>query len=384
MRYPPLQPQHPPRTLVHDAAYLKSHLDFDGGARLITKHTGKSPAPTGRPIPESGLQSPKTSMRTSSKAARTTQRQQSPSPNLESLIQNAAKGVLSRGEKWGVNKAVRDAVGEVRKNVPVLQNSLSGLAQDEGTRASNLRTAATDEAGRHALDRVIALEERNKSLATMLEGALEQLWKQQSEAVNLKTSEDESVKQFSMAIAKVQLTQVYLADSSLPLPRDEGQVQSEDGPDQAQGSRVKDRSGDDSDAATKPERSTIQSTQKPRDAPRLTQQRTRPPKQQAQHQPGDPGGSNRPSLEHSSLSWMLGQEEKAAKAPQTLETRPTAAHRRNESDIRRKNVGFLFGDNEEVEDPPRRGSAAEKGRQKPRLTDDDEGSDAFRMGTMNG
>jgi hypothetical protein len=33
------------------------------------------------------------------------------------LFQGAAKGLLDRGEKLGINQAVRDAVGEAKKNV---------------------------------------------------------------------------------------------------------------------------------------------------------------------------------------------------------------------------------------------------------------------------
>lgn len=79
------------------------------------------------------------------------------------------------------------------------------------------------------LHKVKELEKRNAQLTKLLDAAVGDLWEYQKVATESakpgntgegRTSND-SLEQLSVAIAKVQFVQVYLSDSSLPLPTDD-------------------------------------------------------------------------------------------------------------------------------------------------------------------
>lgn len=100
--------------------YLKNNLTPSGGASLIKKYSNRSPdvQSSSRPSTPSDLTlSPRQKlMRTRSplpSAASFLQQQ----GGVGELFQGAARGLLDRGERLGINQAVRDAVGEAKKNV---------------------------------------------------------------------------------------------------------------------------------------------------------------------------------------------------------------------------------------------------------------------------
>jgi len=80
------------------------------------------------------------------------------------------------------------------------------------------------------MSRVKELEARNTQLSKLLEGAVAELWEYQKHAADARFgSEDgaqaesgDDLEKLSVAIAKVQFVNVYLGDSSLPLPAEEG------------------------------------------------------------------------------------------------------------------------------------------------------------------
>jgi TBC1 domain family member 5 len=209
---------------VTDAVFLKKNPTLDAAYRLILIYTNRTPS---APKKHSARPSP-------SRQGQLTPRQSRPmSPShrqviypgpssLEIFLQGAAKTVKSRGEKWGVNKALRDAVDDVVKNVQGFQSGRSTPHSRGGSIFGQGGLKPGD-----AVKQVAALEDRNKSLAKMLEGAISELWGHQESLVETGSS-DGVADGLSTAIAKVHLVQVYLENSSLPLPLDENQSGQED------------------------------------------------------------------------------------------------------------------------------------------------------------
>jgi TBC1 domain family protein 5 len=213
LKYPSLGLQHGPSTIVGDALYLRGNFNEDGGSKIITQYSGRSPTPF--------LSSPRFE---SLSPGRKVNRKRSPLPSparflqqqggVEALLQGAAKGVFERGEKLGINQAVRDAVGEMKKN-------MQGLAAPNAT-----ASRGTSDGNRWSLDEgrsvpflrntISSMELRNKQLALMLEEALGDLRR----VVTSSTAESPAISDaIGLAIAKAQFVQVYLEDSTLPLPQ---------------------------------------------------------------------------------------------------------------------------------------------------------------------
>ena len=129
---------------------------------------------------------------------------------IEGIIQEAAKGVYSRGEKWGVGKVLRDAVQVLQsgETTPRRVPTASRWSIDDGKNIAN-NSADLNE-------KIHALEQRNKALAKLLETATAELWVQQNEFV--KSKADATADAVSIAIAKVQFVQVYLENPGMPIP----------------------------------------------------------------------------------------------------------------------------------------------------------------------
>ena len=219
---------YPPKSFVDDAILLKTNCSVEIGHQLILKYSGRAPrrmsATTDRrstPIhKESASRSPNFGSPFSSPASST----------LESIFQDVTRSMLNRGERWGFGQAMRDAVGEVRKNMQNLQSgrssplprSFPGINVTQSHRSK--RSDASSTIAANVLRRINALEERNKQLAKMLEAAVSDLWSfRKSLAERDKADEAESLEALNVAVAKVQFVQVYLSDSSLLLPVDQGQ-----------------------------------------------------------------------------------------------------------------------------------------------------------------
>ena len=132
---------------------------------------------------------------------------------IEGIIQEAARGVYNRSEKWGVAKALRGAYQGLQSasSTPTKLGSAPKWSLDAGGFVTDNSTNLTA--------RIHALEQRNKALAKLLEKSMEDLWVQQR--VFTKEKADIAADALSLAIAKVQFVQVYLENSTMPLPAED-------------------------------------------------------------------------------------------------------------------------------------------------------------------
>lgn len=208
LKYPAPKEPHGPHTFVDDALYLREHLTPSGGASLIMKYTGKMPTVSSSPE-ASRAGTPSLRGFNSFRQKGLVSRSPLPSPSrfiaqqggMEAIFQGAAKGakgVLERGEKLGINQAVRDAVGEIRRNLNEARQpvrSLQQISSEEG-----------------AAQGLAALERRNRGLAAMLEETVSNL-----KAVSASNLDDKSksLELIEIAAAKVQFVKMYLEDSSM-------------------------------------------------------------------------------------------------------------------------------------------------------------------------
>ncbi|KAF1924568.1 RabGAP/TBC [Didymella exigua CBS 183.55] len=393
LRYP--QPSAPAYTLIKDALYLRDHLTPQGGAEIITRYGKQAPSVEAEPAASSRAPSPVLSFASS----RARQRVGSPKSflgpqgaGLEAVLQGAAKNVLEKGSQWGVGKALRDAVGEVRKNVEAYQNGVpSGQTTPRSGgrefRTPNLLDSAvpgqrpvlnrTNSA--NILKRIADLERRNKNLGKMLESAVAELWehhRKQTESHKTKDKENsskEAMETLSLAIAKVQFVQVYLEDSSIPLPMDESTDQAATANAEASLAPPSPLPIETTIVAPPTDSPTAYTpaptaTDAPQQPPIIASQPASPPPKPYVSKP--PATSrlaqrSRPQLTSSNFSWMLGEESASSNFASG------AAHSTFASDEKRrmKGKGFLFGDEDEddnssKETKAKRGSFSGKGTSK--------------------
>lgn len=211
LKYPPPSDAHGPHTFVDDALYLKDHLNESGGSSLIMKYTGKEPE-VSSPPQTSRTGTPGFRSFNSFKQKVPGSRSQMASPSrfiqqqggMEALFQGAAKGakgVFERGEKLGINQAVRDAMGEIKRNI------------NEARSAPRSPQPLMSEAD--AARSLAALEIRNQHLAAMLDETVNNL-----KAISASSLEDKakSLELIEIAAAKVQFVKIYLDDSSMEVP----------------------------------------------------------------------------------------------------------------------------------------------------------------------
>lgn len=271
---------------------------------------------------------------------------------VESLFQGAAKsvkGVLERGEKLGLNQAVRDAVGEFLRNMQ---------ASSEPRPWAGAPKRMTGEEGAAAA--LVALERRNKQLAALLD---ETVVKLRAAATSRLDDEAQRLDLIQVAAAKIQFVQVYLSDSSLEMPRVDGgsdkeadvdaaKGEAEDGErtsgreagaDQSSPSRTAHGTGQDSDA------------HESKAAPPTWDEceGRRPAAEQAAGVDGSPETARpaapmptRSALAQSSFSWMLEPGESAAsRRPAGASQNPAPQHKkRSSSNASRERNAFLFCD----------------------------------------
>lgn len=214
LKYPAPDDSHGPHTFIDDAAYLRGHLDASGGSTLIMKYTGKMP--TIQKSPEGSRSSTPsflgfTALRQRALGTRSplnsTPSFMAQQGGVEALFQGAAKGargVLERGEKLGINQAVREAMGEIRRNMQGLNDSRQvarppkEILSDEG-----------------AVNALAAMERRNQQLAYMLDDTVTSL-----KAISATNLEDKvkSLELVEVAAAKIQFVKIYLEDSTMEVP----------------------------------------------------------------------------------------------------------------------------------------------------------------------
>jgi TBC1 domain family protein 5 len=228
LKYPAPEPPHGPHTFVDDALYLKDHYHAAGGSSIIMKYTGKTPVPISEQSPSTpedrfqGL-----SLRDRTRGTRSPLR--SPARfiqqrGVEALFQGAAKNVIERGEKLGINQAVRDAMGEIRKNMQGLQEARNNFV-DHSRSSSNTPRHDVFSNGAvispvEELRKTLAeLEQRNKQLALFLDEAITGL-KEVSDS-KLEGDKEKALEGIELAAAKAQLVKVYLENPSLELPTEE-------------------------------------------------------------------------------------------------------------------------------------------------------------------
>ncbi|KAI1486135.1 rab-GTPase-TBC domain-containing protein [Biscogniauxia mediterranea] len=208
LKYPPPKAPHGPHTFIDDAIFLRDHLDSRGGNALIVKYTGRSPSLSAADSRPDTPRSFGPSLRRKVAGARSPlspSRFRPPPGGVEALFQGAAKGVLERGEKLGINQAVRDAMVEIRRNVQEAKSSMKSgrdLFSEPGPNAA-------------AMQAVAVMDQRNKRLAAMLDESVTTL-----KALAMSDLEDKEDMQASLGVAaaKIQFVKVYLEDSTMDLP----------------------------------------------------------------------------------------------------------------------------------------------------------------------
>lgn len=228
LKYPAPEPPHGPHTFVDDALYLKDHYNSPGGSSIIMKYTGKMPDPISEPRPETPESKfPGLSLRSRAQGARSPitspGRFISQRGGVEALFQGAAKNVIERGEKLGINQAVRDAMGEIRRNMQDLRVSSRGttpITSRHDIFTNGLLGSSSSPGGRGGDDSqtVAALERRNKQLALLLGEAISGL--QMLAGANLEGDPAKNLETVETAAAKAQFVKIYLEDSSLDLNLD--------------------------------------------------------------------------------------------------------------------------------------------------------------------
>lgn len=379
LKYPAPDKAHGPDTFVEDAVYLRGHLNVSGGSALINKYTGRMPS-TVKPAEDSRPTTPSfksfTSIRNRSlggaksplnSSARFMQQQGGAS--VEALFQNAAKGargVFERGEKLGINQAVRDAVGEIRRGFNEAR-STTGLPRTP-------REILKYEGGATA---VAAMEKRNRQLGSMLEETIESL---KSLAEAKLEDRQKSLEQVEIAAAKVQFVKIYLDDPTMEVPELNSPT-TEDVPKELNDSPpapdVKAK------GAKPPPRTELPKPgQLPISTLSLAEDKTGDKGGSSQSQnmstSTHPSGSNamdnvsggpqsdplqvgiaplakRPSaptptrstLAQSSFSWMLEPDESAqssSRPPSASKSPPSAAHKKRPNNASRERNAFLFGE----------------------------------------
>ena len=244
LRYPNSAPYRPV-TFVRDALYLRDHLDRAGGKHIISKYSGRSPtsrrAHLGRssvfpsrsrrqrsPVSIDGGPSaigPRTRPPLPSPASYIRRRQA-----IDILLHDAAQAVYQQSERWGVNQAVRDAVGEVKKNISGLQQQSATLSSplprprlmatpwslDEGTYITTSNSVETREQ-----------QQRDRVLAQILDDALNELRTMHSKHETSSSSGGPSAA-LEAALTKIHIVKERLANVSAPLEKG----------DQGEGSKV--------------------------------------------------------------------------------------------------------------------------------------------------
>lgn len=232
LRYPSPEPQHP-RTFVDDAIYLERNLTCEGGAEIIFKYSGKMPA-----FIRQGMQGPRQRTAWSSPRYRRNfptrdliSRLPGSEPSgfisstlnqrLDSVFQDVSQSIHRRTETWGVAKAVKEAVGEARRNIYNLQStSNSSVPNNMSKSLESLPSNSNRETIPDLAAKVTTLEDRNKQLALMLSEALSLFDRQDGQIESQKWGMNYS----EQAIQKVRFVKDHLVDSAMALPETATQV----------------------------------------------------------------------------------------------------------------------------------------------------------------
>ena len=416
LRYPAPPDTQGPSTFVGDALHLSKNLSLEGGSYIISKYSGR-PTLLASQRPSGSYRRSRTRKPTSATPDNSVRRKspiRSPARflqeqgGIEGILQEAAKGVYSRGEKWGVSKALRGAVQGLQSGSSSPRRSaLAGVrwSPDDGKQVSSNDEQLTA--------RIEALEARNKALAKMLGGAIEDLVVQ--EKAFAKEKEEASANALSLALAKVQFVQVYLEDSSMPLvpeaPAAEVDRPSNTSPEPVVAvqsppakkiaavsteksslpgasmpatttAKTTESRSNATEQSTSGNPSPMPKTKEPASSPTpdalADPPALKPPPTKEKPLPS-PFHQPRPSLAQSSFSWMLGPDQRKSSF---VSASPFPPEKKRESAARGK-VGFLFGEDEDegLESRHSKPKAKEK-------TGDGNGGDGagdvYTLGTLRG
>lgn len=161
--------------------------------------------------------------RSSDSPGRSPARFLSPQKGLESLFQEVSGSLQKRAEGWNISKTVRAAAGEVRRNVNNFQSGATSPRNSLDSPTAPLPQQSIEQETNEGLrTRLSMFEKRNEALARMLVDALEELRSQKESSIREQDIVAES--SFNIALAKIQFVQVYLADSEIPIPRQEALI----------------------------------------------------------------------------------------------------------------------------------------------------------------
>ncbi|OBT53667.1 hypothetical protein VE04_04642 [Pseudogymnoascus sp. 24MN13] len=396
LKYPHPTRPYGPQTFVEDAIYLRENLNQPAGAKLINKYTGRAPVPpSSRPVPATPAGRAKPHRAESRFAGR---KSPLPSParflqdqgGVEALLQGAAKGVFDRGERLGINQVVRDAVDEVKRN-------MQGLSPGPGSprRFPRSNALSVDEVVTETGKSLADLEVRNKTLALLLNGTIEEIQTASD------STEDASTKATSInnGIEKLRFIMLRLEDSSLPLEPDTPRaapdarvtatIEPEEKP-QVQASNVvtpisplKDIETTNLPGETPPPTAGSSPTLG-RTIPRRPRTSVSQPLEGLDAGPGKPGQPAtgipaRSTLAQSSFAWMLGPDEHSVPSDQPALMKSSSpflsSGRKPGSSTSRERSAFLFGDDADEDDvnspasPKRAGSKGDFGLEAMKRTD---------------
>lgn len=141
---------------MDDAVYLRDNLSIEGGRHIIEKYSNRTPSVQ--------------DIRQPSKDARS--RVLSPSKSwtpgsqlVETVVQDIAKNVIDRSQRWGVNRALREPTVESRKGISyqTLQPSPAPAKKMVAEQEELVRQNAL------LIKRIVAGEDRQRQLARILE-----------------------------------------------------------------------------------------------------------------------------------------------------------------------------------------------------------------------
>lgn len=336
-------------------------MTIEGGTHIILKHSGKSPASRRKSEKSSTNQTKLKTLDSADRGGGTSKtRNQIESPvrfirkqGIDVLLQDAAKAVYQQGEKWGVNKAVREAMDEMKRNMQGLQSTSSSPR-----RSTDSVRWSLDE-GRHVSDPSTTtskplelLEQRNRDLAKILEGALKEMDSLMSNLnENKEAEEDRLATALKHVMTRIGAVKECLEDSRLPMPTIEevGQKSVDDNESRAVISPDKRRLSDSHRVSklvdstlgleietpskdVSPTKKGESGTSTATDAPRISS-----PTNKVSPSSSSLKGS-RPALAESSFAWMLGESDLRSSFVASF---PTPATERRHS--RHGKTGFLFG-----------------------------------------
>ncbi|KAI0128947.1 WD repeat domain-containing protein [Xylariales sp. AK1849] len=367
LKYPPPETPHGPHTFIDDAVYLRDHLNPNGASTLIMKYTGRPPAP---PLSSSRPSTPGSSglgIRQNTRGARSPlspSRLIQPQGGVEALFRGAAKGVLEKGEKLGINQAVQDALLEIRRNVNEARSSIKvgrDLFSEPGPNST-------------AMQIVAAMDRRNKQLASMLDESVGNLKALATSEFGDKQMHAEALE---IVAAKIQFVKVYLEDATIALPEDEPSNSSTteaperssmdtdskpptdaaaamviSTPDMAVDSPDPDGSQTPTITPTPPATEVLHDTDATEADP-LSSSRTAKPVQVTSLQRPHAPNPTRSTLAQSSFSWMLEPDQSASSSSSPLlqasksqpRSKPASEHRKKRSvNATRERTAFLFGE----------------------------------------